>query len=53
MLSTYKSLLLIPLGQEHRTNRAKQDYVQEHLDDIEYRTLACVDVDADGPREVN
>jgi hypothetical protein len=39
------SLLPKPLGQGHWSNQAKRDYVQEHLDDIEYRTLACVDIE--------
>lgn len=35
------SLLPEPLGQGTRNNAAKRLYVLEHLDDIEYRTMAC------------
>lgn len=35
------SLLPEPLGRGNRNNVAKRDYVLRHIDDIEYRTLAC------------
>lgn len=38
------SLLPKPLGQGHRNNEEKREYVLAHIDDIEYRTLACIDV---------
>jgi hypothetical protein len=37
------SLLPEPLGQGHRSNEEKRKYVLAHIDDIEYRTLACAD----------
>jgi hypothetical protein len=35
------SLLPKPLGQGTRKNLKKRNYVLQHLDNIEYRTLAC------------
>ncbi len=35
------SLLAKPLGQGHRNNQAKCEFILRHLNDIEYRTLAC------------
>jgi len=40
------SLLPQPLGQGHRDNKEKQAYVLEHIDDVEYRTLACTSDEA-------
>jgi hypothetical protein len=37
------SLLPKPLGRGTRRNQAKREYVLEHIEDIEYRTLACTD----------
>lgn len=35
------SLLPAPWGQGHRSNEDKRSYVMEHIQDVEYRTLAC------------
>ena len=38
------SLLPSPMGTGTRRNAEKQQYVLDHLDDIDYRTLACPDM---------
>lgn len=35
------SLLPKPWGSGTRNNSDKREYVQENIDDIEYRTMAC------------
>jgi hypothetical protein len=35
------SILPAPLGCGHRDNRAKREFILDHLGSIEYRTLAC------------
>ena len=37
------SLLPRPLGQGTRNNDPKREYVERHLGQIEYRTIACQD----------
>ena len=43
----YRMTSLLPgrLGAGKRNNKEKQNYVFEHLDHIEYRTIACSDED--------
>ena len=38
------SLLPYPEGCGHRRNNSKRQYVLQNLADVEYRTLACIDV---------
>ena len=35
------SILPAPFGTGTRRNLAKRDFVRAHLDDVEYRTIAC------------
>ena len=42
--SRMSSLLPHPLGYGTRNNLEKREYVEQHLSDIEYRTMACEDV---------
>ena len=39
------SLLPEPFGAGTRKNKDKRDYALEHLDDVEYRTIATASVD--------
>ena len=39
------SLLPNPLGTGNRDNDEKREFVTKHLNNIDYRTLACVDTD--------
>ena len=41
--SRMTSLLPAPLGKGTRNNSAKRQYLLEHLPEIQYQTLACVD----------
>ena len=45
------SLLPAPLGHGTRNNDAKRSYVLDHLDEIEYRTFACLNRDDAGEVE--
>jgi hypothetical protein len=51
VVSRISSLLPKPLGRGTRRNEAKRQYVLDHIDDVEYRTLACKDVKESVPVE--